>query len=308
MRFTFTTGIAHLRDMIQNADIAEAKLKTLLNLGNTRTRTLLGIHKMRESKSFIISDTTTHANKYFLAPWASKPVAVTINVSGTSYPVLPVESQIVWDAMLATNTSSDQPTRFLYENRAMSFFPTPSAERTVTVLYEKVEKELSNADYTTGTVNTLENNTKLVKLQGSTLSSWMIDAWLKVDTNGYWYRIANIDTTLDINVTLEQEYLGTTINAATAAADRAFTVGEQFDLPEELHEAPLHRAAMQYFKFYRRDPVKRKEHKNEFDELIALGRMMYKNRTGIKVQQSKIRGVLGAIDPNDYPSIPTTDA
>lgn len=309
MRHTYTTSITLLRDYIQNSDVAEAKLQTLLNMGNTRSRMALGIHKVRGTSSFKISDTDTHENKYFLPPKAAKPVSVVIDVGGTRYPIWPIESQMIFDTVNASNISNDQPTNYLYNGRAIQFYPTPSAEHDVHVIFEEVEKPLSNADVTSGTVEILENNSTEVTFTGDPLSGWMKNTgWFRIDTDGYWYKIADINTDATPHkLTLEQPYLGTTINASTAAADKAYTIGEQFDLPDEMQEAPVLWAAHRYFQVYRRNQEMRKEMGDQWIQMMDYGIGKYGPRTSIKVMKSKLRTLLGSINTNDFPTIPTTE-
>jgi hypothetical protein len=110
------------------------------------------------------------------------------------------------------------------------------------VNYQQRNIDLSQADYTTGTV-TATNGSANVTFVGSTLVGNMANRWLQISApNGdnQWYQILSVNTGAGTAV-LYGNYTGTTVSGAS------FVIGEMSVLPEDYQDLPLYRALEVYF-------------------------------------------------------------
>ena len=87
-----------------------------------------------------------------------------LTIGTTNYSTTLITSREQWDRINATtSTTSTIPQYVFIFNKQIGFYPTPStADYVFTLVYHKKFKDLSVADYTTGTITTITNGSAAV--------------------------------------------------------------------------------------------------------------------------------------------------
>jgi len=174
---------------------------------------------------------------------------VTVTIGSTKYSPRECKSREHWDRLNQSTTTSNTPEWYYVFNKQLGFFPTPSSATTdaITYIYEKGHKDLSVADYTTGTITTTATASNVTTVTGSgvTWTSAMVGRYIKIDTgsggDGLWYEIATVPTSTTLTLTLP--YLGTAISSGSAT----YIIGEVSMIPEDFQIVPLYGALELYF-------------------------------------------------------------
>lgn len=194
-----------------------------------------------------ITDTTVASQSSYNLPFNFKSlITLTINVGTTRYVLTEITDRPKWDALNFIPYTSDIPQFFFIYDKKAHIFPTPaSSGNTITWSYKQRIKDLSQADYTAGTV-TATNASKTVTGSGTTFTNEMAGRWLRVTTttsdptgSGEWYQIATVESATSL--TLRNNYTAETVSGAS------YVIGEVPLLPEDYQDLPLHRALFIYF-------------------------------------------------------------
>jgi len=218
------------------------------------------------------TDVTVAEQQFYNLPNdLEKLLNVTITVGSYLWQPREITSREQWDAInQVTDFESDYPQYyFIFENQ-VGIFPTPStADYVITLRFQKRIADLSVADYTTGTVDIVTNDTTAVTGSGTTWSASMAGRWLKItpsDTatasgDGLWYQIASVASTTTL--TLSRNYQGTSLTTGAAAA---YTIGEMSDIPEAHQQLPLWSALELYFTSVQPEQSRALLYKRKFDD------------------------------------------
>lgn len=171
-----------------------------------------------------------------------KLYTVTITVGTTKYTVKEAPNREYWDKLQeSTNVTSDTPEWYFLDSGQINFYPAPaSSGNTINFNYKQSVRDLSNADYTTGTV-TATNASTTITGAGTTFTAAMVGRYLKVNADNFWYKIASF--TNATTIVLDKAFQGTTVAGA------AFTIGEMPILPESFHDLPVFYAVMMYYTY-----------------------------------------------------------
>lgn len=180
----------------------------------------------------------------------------TVTVGSIKYPMTTVDSQLNWDRINETLITTTAIPQFIFPRRDdFGIWPIPQAIYTITMNYSLRDRNLTVADYTTGTVDVTKNSQAVVG-HGTTFSALMIGRWFQFTNDGYWYRVSAVTDATDL--TLETSYEGTT------AAGGTYTIGQSPEIPEEGHELLVAGAAADYFMGMRGDMPKANYFNNVF--------------------------------------------
>lgn len=168
----------------------------------------------------------------------------------TRYDMTEVTTRDEW--IRITSTPSDSalyPNYYYIRGNVIEFYPIIStASNTLTVEYSAKQKDLSIADYTTGTITTIANGDTTVTGSGTSWTSQMAGRMIRItDANaagsgdGEWYEIASVTsaTVLELNT----NYQGTSISGGSAT----YTIGQVSLLPEDYQIISLYDALEDYF-------------------------------------------------------------
>lgn len=172
-----------------------------------------------------------------------------VTVGSYNYTPTEVSSKGQWDRLNQTTFTSDIPTRWYMYNGKLGMFPRPStASNVVTISSKRLAKDLTVADYTTGSIVTAVNGSATITGTGTTFTASMVGRWLRItesDTadkgDGFWYKIQSY--TSGTVITLERPYQGTAITTGSAA----YTISLCSLLPEQYQDLPIYGALRTYF-------------------------------------------------------------
>jgi len=204
--------------------------------------------------------------------------------------------------------SSDIPEwAYLWQGQ-LGLFPIPSVGGyTVTMNTKQKPIDLSQADYTTGTITTTSTTgspgVTTVTGSGTSWGASMIGRWIKIasaasDTAAHsgddnWYQIASVPSATTL--TLNGVYGGTALSGASCA----YTIGQASILPEAYDHLPVWLALGVYFTSI--DPNTEKA--NMYNGMAtALQQMMngeQSNRAGNRVLTRGIGEPRSRINPNN---------
>lgn len=188
-----------------------------------------------------------------------------ITIASVPYPLEQIDDEDVWNELNMRESSSDIP-EFYYirGSNEVGIFPIPSSSNTdaAAIRYERRMRDMSAADYTTGTI-TLTNDSTTVTGAGTTFTEAMVGRWIRIndpDGDGFWYQIEDFTSTTV--VVLARKYQGETLAGAS------FTIGEMPDIPEEFHENLIDYACFRYYR-RRKDRGMARDFKNDFDDALV---------------------------------------
>lgn len=255
------------------------------NLSNVSDTTVLGVADtlMNSSEKRILtmkpwpflnkqSTLTTTASTQFtnLPQNVGKVLSVYVTVSSTRYSPKEAPSREFWDQLNYSTQTSDTPEYYYVFDGQLGLWPTPAtSSNTITVNHRRVPKDLTLADYTTGSIVSVANGGTAVVGTGTSWTAKMAGLYLKItDSNtantgdGFWYEIASSGTATTI--TLNRAYAGTAIAAGTAP----YTIGQMSLLPEGYHELPVYDALSYYYASIQPEPVRAKKYTEASADLM----------------------------------------
>lgn len=163
-----------------------------------------------------------------------------------------VESYRFWEQLQSYATAASDVLRYVYvQDEQLLCYPKPaSASKTIRVRYRLIHKDMTQADYSTGTITSIANGATTVTGATTAWTAGMAQANGHIRfTNvaaagggdGYWYEISSITSTTVLE--LVKKYAGTSIAAATAT----YTIGEMPLIPESHHSLLEYRPLARYF-------------------------------------------------------------
>jgi len=186
-----------------------------------------------------------------LPPYTNKPQSVYVTVGSYRYSPREITDRTEWDRLNAVSVSSDIATYYFVYDGSIELYPTPSTSaNVVTFNARRIGKDLSRADYTTGTITTVATSGVITTVTGSG-TAWtaaMIGRYIRIDGtdaantgDSFWYEIATVPTSTTL--TLVRTYGGTAITAGSAT----YTIGELSLLPEPHDTLPVYEALQVYY-------------------------------------------------------------
>jgi hypothetical protein len=190
---------------------------------------------------------------------------VYVNVGNIRYQPKEVPNRQFWDSLNFVPYTSDIPQFYYIFNKQVYLFPTPaSSSNEIIINYKARIIDLSQADYTTGSV-TLTNGSSVITGSGTTFTSSMVGRWIYATPNsggdGNWYEIGSYTSATVLG--LINQYQGTT------ASGIATLIGETLLLPEDYQDLPLYRALSIYFVSRVHDPQAYTNFTNLYNEGFA---------------------------------------
>ena len=227
---------------------------------------------------------------------------VYVTVGTVQYPAKEIFNEDEWrDIQSNTQSSTSDFLRYFFARYdTYELYPEPAtAGNTITVTYERANRDLYNDDYTTGTITTLANAGTAVTGDGTTFTAGMVGRFFKIDAYPVWYEISAY--TSATGITLKKKYQGTAI----AAGSSAFTIGEMPRIPPSTHILPAHYALWQYFLGFKTDGEKSKDYRDMFLGLgryEGIGLAAAKATYGRRYSTTYINGKRQRlINPNNFP-------
>lgn len=278
------------QDLTNNTDSSNQTLgATLINDG---IRDCIGRHQNYKFLETTFTETTVASQSDYQLPYDYGTMLAVKTKEGDYFDVLTqVKSRDDWNLLTDVDYESDYITHYYVNNRTISLFPTPATSgNDIVMYYKKRVKDIGTVDYTTGTIS-VTNGDATVTGSGTTFTAAMVGRYLKVDTDGFWYRIASFTSTTSIE--LEDEYQGAT------SAGASYTIGEMSVLPDDFDVAPAYYAAMIYYMTKNTDQEKFSRFEKMYNELKDDIRKTTINST-FAIGSEDFEDIL-LTDPNDYP-------
>ena len=245
---TYTSGRSLYGKLTNNESTANLTLgDSLINAEARRILRKLGGKAVERTTT----DTSETSVQYYPKPARMKKLKTVSATSGTTkWPVKESPSREHWDK-LNQNTShtSNLPEWFYLRANDIGFWPTLSGTATtLTYVFEITQKDLSIADYTTGTILTATNGTTAIIGSSTSWTAKMAGRFLQItDSNATntgdneWYEVSAI--TNGTTMVLERNYEGVGIVAGSGA----YTLGQVSSLLDGYHELPVYRAVQIYY-------------------------------------------------------------
>lgn len=193
------------------------------------------------------STTTTASTQDYALPYNIKTlINVYVNVGNVRYQLREAPTRQFWDSLNFVPYTSDIPQFYYIINKRIYFFPTPaSSSNTITYVYKIRLRDLSMADYSTGTT-TMTNASTTVTGSGTTFIGDMAGRWIRTTSSAVnptgdeqWYEISSYSSATSLS--LINPYQGTTVAGAS------YVIGEMPLLPEDYQDLPVYRACEIYF-------------------------------------------------------------
>lgn len=217
---------------------------------NDGLREVLGMPENWKFLETTLTATTIASTASYFFPYDyDELLSVKITSGDLDYIPKQITNRDEWNELNAVPYESDFVTHFYVLDRRIQFFPIPAtAGNVITYTYKRHIVDLSEADYTTGTV-AVTNNSTVVTGTGTTFTAAMVGRYIKVGGTGdrYWYRISGF--TNATTIAIEVPYAGLTVTG------QAFTIGQMSPLPENHDKAPVYYAVSEYW--YQNDDLNR---------------------------------------------------
>lgn len=231
---TYTTaGLNSTDDLTQ--------IKQDLNIGNRRFNAALGNYFNRRSKS---TSLVADQQYYQLPPDCIRVTGVDFLLSSSRrLPLEQIRSEHQWRLLNSTQQGGNYITYWFQKGAdEVGLFPTPTSATSngLIIYYEPRGFNLSQDDYTTGTVEVTQGSATVTGT-GTAFTNTMIGREFKVTdgSDGYTYRIAGY--TSGTVLTLEEPFIG------VSGAGKSYKIGEAPVFPDEYHDAPMDYALSRFF-------------------------------------------------------------
>lgn len=165
--------------------------------------------------------------------------------SDTIYSPEMVYDPTKWKLILQYRLGTQDVPYFTYvENTTYKIQPIPSSTGNLIRLRGRLQtRDLSIADYTTGTITSIANGGTAVVGSGTTWTADMVGRYIQITEttaanggDGFWYQIGSYTSATSIG--LLKPYEGTSISAGTAA----YTIGQCSVIPEAYDIGIVYRA------------------------------------------------------------------
>lgn len=289
----------YFTSMAQTANAAHITLGDKnINMGNKKLEVAMGMPPMMEERTY---STLTSTNSYPLPErFINMDQLYVTDSSGNRYYADPEYSEDAWRRYMSrTGNTGDRLSNVFVRPGIQRFevFPTfATASLTMTMIYSAFTKDLTQADYTTGTITTLANGGTAVTGSGTTFTADMVGRWIKINSEGNWYKISGYTSATAI--TLLMPYQGTAISGGS----ESFTIGELPRTPEGTHEIAVHYALWLHFLGVKRDIPTATRYEKMWLEGKAWATEAFSNRYASAVIPSQRRkAMMGVQDPNNPP-------
>ena len=240
--------------------------------------------------------TTAQTQFYNLPPQIKKLINLTVSIGGVLWQPKECPTRELWDNLNVVTFYADYPSYFFVYNGQVGIYPSPSSgSNTITMNYKTRIPDLSQADYSTGTVS-ITTNTATVTGSGTTFTKSMAQGgWIRLShsstdaANGdnQWYEISTWNSTTSL--TLKNLYTGATVSGAS------YTIGEVPILPEDYQDLPLYRMGVIYYTTRFPDAVRAAEYQKLWDDGMARLNEEFGSKTSSVVLQDTDQPI---INPN----------
>lgn len=261
------TGARNLLGTL-TGDSSSANLTTLDTLHNEAIKKVVTVKPWPFRQKTKTLSTVASQQFYNLPADCGKVLNATVLIGTTRYTPQRIKSREDWDRLnQSTSVTSDTPEYYYIFGKTLGFYPIPSSATSsaISINYEREVKDLSVADYTTGTIVSIANGATTVTGTGTTWTAQMAGRFIRItDSNtantgdGFWYEISSVTSTTVLE--LVSPYNGTSIAAGSAA----YTLGQTSIIPEDYQMVPLNWVLQYYFQYIQPEPNRATLAKNDY--------------------------------------------
>ena len=182
---------------------------------------------------------------------------------GTIYRPRAVEDPRYWEYLLSLQAGDSDATRlYMRQGNQILLWPEPAtAGSTITVRGRRRLRDLSLADYTTGTIVAATNADETITGTSTAWATNGVGNWIRIDyTNGdfQWYEISSITSATALE--LVKPYEGATFTGQT----EGYTIGEFSYVPGEYHPLLVYRPLAIYYQ-HLEDPANSERYWRMYD-------------------------------------------
>lgn len=195
------------------------------------------------------TDTTQAGVQFLNAPYNFGKMlsgGLTVSVGTTLYTPAEAPNLLFWNRLNyigSTGAFQSQVPYFYFikgvqNNQKIGLYPTSSTSgNTITYNYQLKARDLTQDDYTIGTITTLTTTSDVTTITGSG-TAWtaqMVGRWIQLPitqsgglslTDGYWYQIASVPTSTTLTTVQPYSNSGFSIQSFT------YTIGEMSVMPD----------------------------------------------------------------------------
>lgn len=220
---------------------------------------------------------------------------VRVNSNGLNFPVLPVDSEAMWNRInIIPAMTINLPMYYFIRGRneiGLWPIPTQNVVNGLVLSYEPRMPDMILDDVTSTTV-TVANGSQSVTSPSSPFTTTMNGMWFSVTdgSDGNWYPIIGASTSV---LTLENYYQGPSGTSVSCI------IGSVPDIPEDYQLGLAYFAAYNYY-LKRNEMATANEYKALFEDLFDRFKETYADKTTGQVQQSieNYRYSLFTLPPN----------
>lgn len=251
---SYTTLLSLYQSLTRNSTTANQTLGTQFINDSIRTICSLQGGKLRFLEDTETLSTVANQEAYYIPNKFRKLIDLYVRVgTGTSATIYMPEmifDPTKWKLVLAYRLGTNDFPYFTYvENQLFRLQPIPSSSGNDIVLRGRLNvRDLSIADYTTGTIVSIANGGTAVVGSGTTWTADMVGRYIRITEttaanagDGFWYEIGSYTSATSIG--LLKPYNGTSISAGSAA----YTIGQMSPVPEAYDVAIAYRSAALYW-------------------------------------------------------------
>lgn len=228
----------------------------------------------------VSADLAQNQQFYTFPEDAVRLTEVRVNSSGLNFPVLPVDSEAMWNRIniIPAMTINLPMYYFIRGRNEIGLWPIPSADVAagLVISYEPRLPDMS-VDDTTGTCSATQGSVTITS--SSAFNPKMVSMWFSITdgSDGNWYPVSAY--TNGSSITLENFYQGPTSN------NLPFLIGAAPDIPEDYQLGLVYYAAYNFF-LKRKDSEVAQMYLAMFQELLNEYKETYAAKTTGQVQQS----------------------
>lgn len=201
-----------------------------------------------ESKKTL--NTVANQTQYEIPNPIRKVVSLTITVGNMPYNPTPIYDPNAWNRIIESRLgTSDVPLFYYIYDGKVDIQPIPATSGNTISIRGRINlKDMSIADYVTGSIVSITNGATAVVGSGTTWTADMVGRYIRITSttaaNGgdnEWYEIGSWTSATSIG--LLKPYQGTSIAVGSAT----YTIGQMSPIPESYDILPVYRAAALYW-------------------------------------------------------------
>lgn len=245
-QYQVATGDTSTTNQTNGATYLNDSIRTICNLQGGKLRFLESTSNMATVAS---QETYQIPNKY------RKLIDMYVysgsgSTSDTIYAPEMVFDPVRWKTILQYRLGTGSVPYFTYiENTSYKIQPIPDTTGNLIVLRGRLQvRDLTIADYTTGTIVSVANGGTAVVGSGTTWTADMVGRYIQITEttaanagDGFWYEIGTYTSATSIGLT--KPYEGTSISAGSAV----YTIGQVPIVPQAYQPAILYRSVALYW-------------------------------------------------------------